>query len=850
MSETPLVNQYKSIKEKNPDTLLAFRIGDFYEFLYDDAKIASKVLGITLTSKPLYKNHRAPLAGIPAKAAWQYFEKLIKNGHKVAICEQVGEGKKLMEREIVEILTPGTFYHPDFTDEAEHIFIASLAIEGDKSAIAIADVGTGEIFIENGKVDDCLSTADIYGIKEILLEDEFYYDLKEKFQLPFVKITGPAMTSTSMIQKICQFMNVPTLKIINIEDDPAEVKSVFILISYLEEIKPGMLTHLKTVKRINTKKRLVIDSKTAKHLELVEKPFGGDEDTLLRHLKETITPQGTRYLKENILIPPCEHTIINRRLAVVEFFIENTTIHNFVREKLSKISDLERLISRFSSNKYHIKDFLRFNESIIATLELKETLSKYDLIKIPEISEPLISLIKKIESLIEKDPPSTPPGWIKEGANLELDELKDLRSHATEKLLELEKKERISTGIPNLRIGYNQVFGYYYEVTKSYLDRVPAYFIRKQTLQNAERFYTQELKELEEKLLTAEEKIVLIEKEIIENLRIEVLNFVKEISEISEFIKDIDLLQAFAAVSKNYNYVKPIISQNKKLVIRDGRHPVVERKLKEPFIANDTYLDPDEAIMYIITGPNMSGKSTYLRQVALIVIMAHMGCFVPASYAEIPLTDRIFARIGASDDVTKGVSTFMAEMLETAEIMRNATIDSLLILDEIGRGTSTTDGIAIAWACAEFIIKEIKAKTLFATHYHELSEIPKVIPLVKNFHMKVVEWEGNIIFMRKLIEGASNKSYGIHVAALSGLPQKIIERAKEIANQIEKKENELTRGIRTGAVQLSLFDQNKKTELCEVCKTLRNIEIDGITLKEALNLLYKLKEDSNKCSIF
>ncbi len=848
MYQTPLLTQYKALKEKNKDTLLAFRIGDFYEFLYDDAHVASKVLGITLTSKPLYKNHRAPLAGIPAKAAWQYFEKLVKNGYKVAICEQLGEGKKLMEREVVEVLTPGTFYHPDFSEETEHVFIGSLTFLKEKGAIAIADIGTGEIFIESGTLEELINRIETHNIQEILVEDDLYFELKDRYEFNYTRIASTLLARDSIIEKICKFFGVPDIKIINLQDDQSELRAIFNLINYLEEKKPGMLSHLRTIKRIDNEKILKIDAKTAKHLELLEKPYGEQEDTLYHHLKETITPQGSRYLKETILTPLRDINLIKKRLCRVEFFLTNQEKHQKVREELKKISDLERIISRFSTQKFHIRDFLRLVESIKAFKEIENLLKNEELFAFPSTSQDFELLIKNIESTIEEDPPATPPGWVKSGVNKELDELKFLLTHSKEKLLEMEKREREKTGIPNLRIGYNQVFGFYYEVTKSHLDKVPSYFIRKQTLQNAERFYTEELKELEGKLLSAEEKIISIEKEIVENLRNSVLNFSKEIVALTAFIKELDLIQAFAKVSRSYKYTKPVITTGTKLIIKEGRHPVVEKNLKSPFIPNDTVLDTENNILYIITGPNMSGKSTYLRQVAIIMIMAHMGCFVPASYAEIPLTDRIFARIGASDDITKGVSTFMAEMLETAEIMRNATSNSMLILDEIGRGTSTTDGIAIAWACVEYIVEKIKAKTLFATHYHELSEISRIHPEVKNYHMKVAEWEGNVVFLRKLVEGAANKSYGIHVAALSGLPEEVIERAREIASQLERKENELTKRIRSNIKQLNLFEREEvHKNQCKICEMLSTIDVDGISPREALNLLYKLKEEFNKC---
>ncbi len=848
MSETPLLSQYKSLKEKSADTLLAFRIGDFYEFLYEDAKIASKTLGITLTSKPLYKGHRAPLAGIPAKAAWQYFEKLIRNGFKVAICEQTGEGKKLMERGIVEVLTPGTFYHPDFSEEQEHIFIASITKNDGEACIAIGDVGTGEIFIERGNVDACLGRLETYDAKEILVEEDVFYELKELTSINLTRVPPPMLSKSSMAQKLREFFKVPHLKILNVEDYDIEIHALFNLITYLEDKKPGMLTHLRTIRRVESSKSLIIDSRTAKHLEIVEKPFGVGEDTLFSHLRETLTPQGTRFLKENIITPPKEIAKINERLSKVEFLLNNPETLQKIRNELRRISDLERITTKLSTQKFHIKDFQRFSESIDAIGKILNALEENPVFRPGKLSPEIISLKSRIDNCIVEEPPSFPPGWVKRGTNQELDELKHLLTHSKEKMLEMERKEKERTGISNLRIGYNQIFGYYYEVTKSQLEKVPNYFIRKQTLQNSERFYTEELKELEVKLLSAEERVTDLEKEIIEGLRMEILSQIEEITNLSDFVKELDLIQSFAEISRKFHYTKPMVHDGGKLIIKDGRHPVVERNLKEPFIPNDTHLDTEENLMYIITGPNMSGKSTYLRQVALIVIMAHMGCFVPASYAEIPLTDRIFTRIGASDDVTRGVSTFMAEMLETAEIIRNATSNSLLILDEIGRGTSTTDGIAIAWACAEYVVTELKAKTLFATHYHELSELARIYSAIRNYHMKVSEWEGNIIFMRKLKEGASNKSYGIHVASISGIPDSIIKRATEVANQIESKENEMLRKIRKGLHQLTLFEKEEERKPCEVCTFLNALDLDGISPREALNLLYKLKGDSSKCS--
>jgi len=847
VKETPILEQYKKIKERYKEELLLFRMGDFYELFYDDAKKASAALGIVLTSKPMGKNIRVPLAGIPVKAAEQYIQKLLNKGYKVAICEQVGEGKKLMKREVVEVITPGTVLQEGLLDEKSHSYIAVLIKgEDNKGYIAVSDISTGDFFVMEDEYKKIVKKLKALDVKELLTFENVAQSAELKdFNISILK--EDTYFDSEHAEKIKIFFGVSKLSVFGLNESERElIKAASLLLQYLEEKKPGMLSHIKGIRRLHAEEYLFLDPQSVKNLELISRWRTGEKvGTLYDVMDKTITAAGARFLKETILSPPKTPQIIKKRLKRVESLVENRFILDKIREKLHGVHDIERIIAKISSLKHTSRDFIKLRNSIKEGLEIFEIIKEID--PFPEeyrLREELIELENEIEKTVVEEPPISPPGIVKEGISHELDELRDLLTHSKEKILELERKEKNRTGIQNLKIKYNQVFGYYFEVTKSNLDKVPDYFIRKQTLVNAERFFTKELKELEEKILSAEERTIEIERGILRNLASKIISLASFLKEFADILKEIDLIQSFAFLAIERNYTQPVIRDDTTLIIREGRHPVVEATLGEPFIPNDTYLDTHENMVYIITGPNMSGKSTYLRQVALITIMAHMGSFVPASHAEIPLTDRIFSRIGASDDLSRGVSTFMAEMLETAEILHNATSQSLIILDEVGRGTSTYDGLAIAWSTVEYIIKHVKAKTLFATHYHELSELKNIYPQVKNYTMKIREWENEIIFMRKLVEGVCDKSYGIHVAALAGLPFELIERAKEISIELEKKEEDIKNRMDKKRKQLSLFSIPPSHS--KVINLLKQINPDGITPKDALNLLYKIKEELKK----
>jgi len=847
VKETPILEQYKKIKEKYREELLLFRMGDFYELFYDDAKKASEALGIVLTSKAMGKNIRVPLAGIPVKAAEQYIQKLLNMGYKVAICEQVGEGKKLMKREVVEVITPGTVLQEGLLDEKSHSYIAVL-IKGDdgKGYIAVSDISTGDFFVMEDEYKKIIEKLRALDVKELLAFENVVQSIELK-EFNISVLREDTYFYSEHVEKIKNFFGVSELSIFGLNDSDGElIKVASLLLHYLEEKKPGMLSHIKGIRKLHPEEYLFLDPQSVKNLELISRWRTGEKaGTLYDIMDRTMTALGARFLKETILSPPRNTHLIKKRLKRVETLTENKYTLDKIRKKLQGVYDIERIVAKISSLKHNSRDFIKLRDSIKEGMEIFEILKEID--PFPEeycLKEELIELKEVIERIVVDDPPLSPPGVVKDGVSHELDELRDLLTHSKEKILELEAKERDKTGIQNLKIKYNQVFGYYFEVTKSNLNKVPDYFIRKQTLVNAERFFTRELKELEEKILSAEERSVEIEKEILGNLSKKIISLAVFLKEFADALKEIDLIQSFAFLAIERNYTKPVIREDTTLIIKEGRHPVVEVTLGEPFIPNDTFLDTQEHMVYIITGPNMSGKSTYLRQVALITIMAHMGSFVPASYAEIPLTDRIFSRIGASDDLSRGVSTFMAEMLETAEILHNATPQSLIILDEVGRGTSTYDGLAIAWSTVEYIIKHVQAKTLFATHYHELSELKNIYPQVKNFTMKIREWENEIIFMRKLVEGVCDKSYGIHVAALAGLPLELIEKAKEISVELEKKEEDIKNKMDRKRKQLTLF--SPPPSYSKVIDLLKQIDPDGITPRDALNLLYKIKEELEK----
>lgn len=843
MDVTPILRQYKEIKARYPNELLLFRMGDFYELFFEDAEIASRVLGIALTSKPMSKKYRVPMAGVPVKAADGYISRLIRAGHSVAICEQIGEptpGRGPMRREVVEVITPGTVLEPSLLDDKEFNYIASVNPSDKVYGVAIVELTTGDFSVFESTPQRTIIELEKRKIAEILLPEGTEFGINSESVMTY--LPDWHFDTTIGERRLKEFFGITTLAPFEIEDLPMAIGAANALLDYLRGKKPGMIDHLKRILRLRLEDRMYLDKATIKNLEIVE-PIEPDGSSLLCVLDQTLTPMGGRLLREVLIAPLINSKLITERLFYVESLIKDPTILKDIRNHLARIKDIERITSRVSAGKSNPREVVRLADSLLAYEDLRKTLLKHMVISNLLLKCPTLEfLANKIKSILVEDPPATMKEgmYISEDADPELKKLRELAKNGKRHLLELEIRERNRTGIPNLRVGFNNVFGYYIEVTKSHLDKVPDDYIRKQTLTNSERFITPELKDLESKILAAEELAKKLEREIWEGLRREIVSKSVELKEVSNTIGYIDYLQSLASVAKERRYVKPIIRDDGVITITEGRHPVVELTIEGGFVPNDTKMNLTTDRVYIITGPNMSGKSTYLRQVALIVVMAQVGSFVPASHAEIGIEDRIFTRIGASDNLAMGVSTFLAEMIETAQILQNATTKSLIILDEVGRGTSTYDGFAIAWAVVEYILKKIGAKTLFATHYHQLSELGKRFPGIKNYTMKVKEWEDKVVFLRKVVPGETDRSYGVHVAKLAGIPEDVIIRAKEVQEDIERDGT-----IRTRLMQLSLFEPSEdRTKV--LLETIKKIDPDRMSPKDALNFLYRLKKEIQK----
>jgi len=853
MSElTPLMKQYTSIKEKHRDCILMFRLGDFYEMFGEDARVASKILQIALTSRDKYKDEPMPMCGIPHFASETYITKLIKAGHKVAICEQLEEAKEakgIVQRDVVRVITPGT-HSPEHPKENNYIL--SFYPDGKKHGIAAADISTGELVIYETiePVEDEFSR---FEPKEILypqaLSGNIHYSeiLKSFYNTPYEEW---AFDFAEAYKILLNHFKVSSLEGYGCEGMNAAISAAGALINYLEETQKENLNFRK-ISTINQTSFMFLDATTQKNLELIYNlKTRTEENTLLWALDETLTPMGGRYLRGLILRPFIDIKEIRKRQEAVEYLVEDYELIETLRNNLRKVQDIERLSNRVDTKSANPRDLIAIKNSITHLPAIRKALllSEEPYLKsvADEITE--FSLLKSlIESGIMDNPPISlrDGGIIKHGYNKEIDELRKISNSGKDFIAELETRERQKTRISSLKVGYNRIFGYYIEVTKANLEQVPDYYIRKQTLVGGERFIIPELKEYESKVIGAEERLKNLEyrvfNEILEEVRKESLNLTKT----AHAIAALDFVVALAVIAKRHNYIKPVINESGIIEITDGRHPVLERiPGEEKFIPNSVHLDDESRRLLIITGPNMAGKSTYMRQIALIVLMAQMGGFVPASGARIGIVDRIFTRIGASDYIAKGQSTFMVEMIETANILNNASSKSLIIIDEVGRGTSTFDGISIAWAVAEHISKLIKARTLFATHYNELTELALTLDGVKNYNVAVKEWGDEIIFLRKVEEGPADKSYGIQVARLAGIPSEVIGRAKEVLTNLEKEElNEagepkFASHKKKKGVQLDLFAIKPEPILSE----LANIDMEKLTPQEALNKLKELKK--------
>jgi DNA mismatch repair protein MutS len=858
MPSTPLMKQYSTIKEEHRDAILFFRLGDFYEMFGDDAVIASNILQITLTTRDKNSDNPLPMCGIPHFSADNYINKLINAGHKVAVCEQVEEAegtKGIVKREVTRVITPGT-HEPENPKESS--YIVSLYPSGDIYGIAVAELSTGEfsVYESSGELEDELVLIEP---KEILCpqsyKDNIY--LSETLKGYYITFVDDWMFDHSEAYKLLlDYFRVSTLEGYGCEGMTAAISAAGALMSYLIDTQKDSLG-FRGIDTLNRSTFMLLDSSTKKNLELMSNLKDGTQnESLLWVLDETLTPMGGRLLRNSIVKPMKSSVDINIRLDAVGSLHSDFETLEDIRHLLRNLHDLERLSVKLSTLRVTARDLIAIKHSIAVIPKLKKTLSPFKdelLENIRSDLEDFGELEKIIDSAIVESPPPgiKDGGLIKKGYSSEVDELKELSSNSREFLTRFETEEKRSTGISSLKVGFNKVYGYYIEVTKTNLDYVPEHYIRKQTLVNAERFITPELKDYESKILGAEEKLKKLEHYLFEGVVKEISIYSEDLKKASSAIALLDKLVSLATTARRHQYVKPEVNDSGRIEIIEGRHPVLERiSTEERFIPNSAVIDTDDDFLSIITGPNMAGKSTYMRQTALIVLMAQIGSFVPAESASIGAVDRIFTRIGASDFLSKGQSTFMVEMIETANIINNATGRSLIILDEVGRGTSTFDGISIAWAVAEYIATHIKARTLFATHYNELTELSLSLEGVKNLNIAVKEWGDEIIFLRKIEKGAADKSYGIQVARLAGLPSILLERAKDVLNNLEQEEIDETgeakfagRKGKKRAEQLDLFGMKSHPVITE----LLSIDPDSIQPEEAYILLLKLKElASNK----
>ncbi|MFH1563020.1 MAG: DNA mismatch repair protein MutS [Nitrospirota bacterium] len=865
---TPMMRQYLQIKQKLKDTILFFRLGDFYEMFFDDAKIASKILGITLTSRGTNKGDKVPLAGIPYHAAESYISRLIKAGKKVAICEQVEDpklAKGIVKREIVRTITPGTVLSPALLEDKIHNYLAAINKNGHKIGFSFIDPSTGEFKVtELSALTELLTELTRITPKECLIpnslqEDEFVTKLQVHLGANEITITFQddwIFNHATGLNTLCELFGTSSLEGFGCENLHLGITASGAIIHYLKETQKSALTYINRLVSYSTSDFMILDAATLRNLELT-KTIRSSEKTgsLIWVLDKTATAMGGRLLRNWIYQPLINvEKIIYRQQGVAEL-VDSTTTRNDIAQTLKNIHDIERLISRLDTGLANARDLVALKESLKMVPEIKGKLNSLNSNIIKDLETDLEDL-KDITELIEKVIVDSPPlslrdgGLIKEGYFQELDELRALSKDVKSWIARLARDEIKRTKINSLKVGYNKVFGYYIEVTNPNLHLVPQDYIRKQTLTNAERFITPELKEWETKILNAQDKIVEIEYEIFLKVRLQIIEEVRRIQKVANAIALLDVLLSLAQTAVENDYVLPKVNDSQGIFIKDGRHPVVEKLLSgERFVPNDTLVDAKTEQILIITGPNMAGKSTYIRQVALIVLMAQIGSFIPATEATIGIVDRIFTRVGASDELAKGQSTFMVEMVETANILNNATPKSLLILDEVGRGTSTFDGVSIAWAVAEYLHNnpQVQARTLFATHYHELTELEFSLERVKNYNIAVKEWNDKIIFLRKIVKGGTDRSYGIHVAQLAGLPQEVITRATEILSSLEMsgiaeegkptlstiKPHDIPKSI-----QLTLFEP----ESHRVVNELKEIDLNKMSPLEALNKLNEFKK--------
>lgn len=873
---SPMMQHYLKTKEEYKDCILFYRLGDFYEMFFDDALVVSKELELTLTGKDCGQAERAPMCGIPFHAAETYLNRLVANGHKVAICEQVEDPKQakgIVKREVIRIVTPGTNLNTQALDETKNNYLMSIVYLGEKIGVSIADFSTGDYFVtELSSGSELIDEINKFVPSEIITNEYFSMSgidltaVNDKLGITMSTLDSWYFDEDTCIKKLLTHFKVGVLDGLGLKDYTAGTIAAGALLLYLYEMQKGSVDHITSIVPYTTGKYMLIDSSSRRNLELVETMREKQKKgSLLWVLDKTKTAMGARALRSMIEQPLINKEDILKRQAGIEECNNRAIDREEIREYLNPVYDLERIMTKISCKSANPRDLIAFRNSLEMLPHIKKLIGtmRSDLFADCFANlDDLADIYSLISSAIVEEPPITirEAGIIKEGFSKEADELRRAKTEGKEWLAQLEAREKEATGIKNLKVKYNKVFGYYLEVTNSFKDLVPADWVRKQTLTNAERYTTDELKKLEDVILGAEDKLCSLEYDLFNEVRDSIAAEVRRIKSTARAIAEIDVYTALSVVAQQYNYVKPAINEKGIIDIKNGRHPVVEKMIRnDMFVANNTYLDNAKNRISIITGPNMAGKSTYMRQTALIVLMAQIGSFVPAQEANIGIVDRIFTRVGASDDLASGQSTFMVEMTEVANILRNATPKSLLILDEIGRGTSTFDGLSIAWAVVEYIAntKLLGAKTLFATHYHELTELEGTLDGVNNYCIAVKENGDDIVFLRKIIKGGADKSYGIQVAKLAGVPDTVIERAKELVAdlsdadislkardiaQYSKKQEKLVNSYKKvddlDVKQMSLFDTVNNDDIIEDIKAL---DISNMTPIDALNTLYKLQ---------
>lgn len=864
-NETPLMRQYNQIKAKYPGALLLFRVGDFYETFGQDAITASGILGIVLTKRANGSASHIELAGFPHHSLDTYLPKLVRAGQRVAICDQLEDPKMtktIVKRGVTELITPGVSYNDKILDNKSNNYLCAVCVSNNNdNGIAFLDISTGEFMASQGSFEYIDKLIQSFKPSEILISKKFYKDFTAKLNDRFYcyQLDEWVFQYQFAFDKLTNHFGTNNLKGFGLQEMPLAITAAGVCLHYLSETHHEQVGHIQALSRIDEEKYVWLDRFTIRNLELISSP-NENGVSLISVLDKTVTPMGARLLKKWMVLPLKELSLINERLNIVDYAKHQTELRNHIVELLKQVGDMERLVSKVAMKRISPRELQQLNRSLKLLEPIKNYFNKEQhtlLSKLSDQLNPCLWVIDKLSKELQSEAPATANkgNVICEGVNVELDELRKIAFGGKDYLLQLQQQEQQRTGITSLKISFNNVFGYYIEVTNVHKDKVPPEWIRKQTLTNAERYITEELKHYEEKILGAEEKISSIEERLYNELVNALQDYVLPIQQNAIVLGRIDCLFSFAELAESNQYCKPELNESFELILKDARHPVIEKQLPigDTYIANDIYLDKEKQQIIILTGPNMSGKSAILRQTALCVLMAQIGCFVPASFARLGLVDKVFTRVGASDNLSAGESTFMVEMTETASILNNLSPKSLILLDEIGRGTATYDGVSIAWSIVEYLNKHpYKPKTLFATHYHELNELEQADNGIKNYHIEIKETDKQIIFLRRLVEGGSEHSFGIHVARMAGIPKTVLQRADEILKELEKEKSSIHNQqnayhnrqtlskVKKSNIQLSMFQMDDPL-MQSIKDELSSMDLNTISPIEALMKLNELK---------